>query len=249
MKQHFLPEEMTVLKKPEELGLVYCSAQRIEIKGSPVTVSAGDEELCFICIGGACEYASAGLAGTVKCPDMLYVPLHGSVTLSGGEAVFMRYGAPCSKEYAFSHIRYEDVDKDDRHKVYGKKENCSERDVWNFITDKFPSGRFLTGVCFGRDGGWTAWPPHEHGKEREEVYVYFGMGDDFGIQCVYDDFEHPNAYIVRDGHFVTIPGGYHPNCGCPHGPLKYAFCMVSTTEGDRNFMDLRTQKIYGDKLE
>lgn len=250
MKQHFLPEELLSLKKPEELGLVYCSAQRIELKGAPLTVNAGEEELCLICIGGSADFSSAGETGTVKCPDMLYVPLHGSVNFLNGDAVFMRYGAPCTKEYKFAHIRYEDVDKDDRHKVFGKKENSSERDVWNFITDKFPSGRFLTGVCYGRDGGWTAWPPHEHGKEREEVYVYFGMGDDFGIQCVYDSFtENPNAYIVRDGHFITIPHGYHPNCGCPHGPLKYAFCMVSTTEGDRNFMDLRTQKIYGDKLE
>ena len=131
----------------------------------------------------------------------------------------------------------------------GKVENGTRRDVWNYIDEAFPSGRFLTGICFGSDGGWTAWPPHEHGKEREELYVYFGMGQGFGVQCVYDEFDTANAYVVQDGHLVSIPHGYHPNCGCPSGGLRYVYCMVSTTEGDREFMNLRTQKIFGDKLE
>ena len=123
------------------------------------------------------------------------------------------------------------------------------RDVWNFIDESFPSGRFLTGICCGRDGGWTAWPPHEHGAEREEIYVYFNMGDSFGVQCVYNDLQSAEAYVVTEGDLVSIPEGYHPNAGCPCGGLQYVYCMVSVKEGDRDFMNLRTQKIYGDKLE
>ena len=113
-----------------------------------------------------------------------------------------------------------------------------------------PSSRFLTGICHGADGGWTAWPPHEHGREREETYVYFGMGNGFAAQFVYDDMDQPIvAALVRDGDVITIPHGYHPNVGCPCGGITYAYVMVSTTAEDRKFMDLRTQKIFGDKLE
>lgn len=249
MKAHFLPQETLELLKPEDLGTVYSSAQRVELNGQPVTLKSGAEELCLVVIEGEANFACAGQTGIAVQCDMLYVPIESEIELSGANGVVIRFGAPCTKAYPFGHIRFKDVDADDRHKVYGKVENGTRRDVWNYINESFPSGRFLTGICFGRDGGWTAWPPHEHGKEREELYVYFGMGNGFGVQCVYDEFDTANAYVVQDGHLVSIPKGYHPNCGCPCGGLRYVYCMVSTTEGDREFMNLRTQRIFGDKLE
>jgi 5-deoxy-glucuronate isomerase len=104
-------------------------------------------------------------------------------------------------------------------------------------------------MCCGGFGSWTAWPPHEHGEKREEVYVYFGMDDGFALQCVYDDLENPSElFLVRDGHLVAIPGGYHPNVGCPKTGIRYIYCMVSTAAEDRNFMDLNIQRQFGDKL-
>lgn len=249
MASYFKQKELLSYHDPKSLGLVYCSVQRIELTGEEVVLESGEQELCLIVIEGSLQFACEGAEGSAQMCDMLYVPRDSVITISGEQGVVMRYGAPCSKKYTFHHIAFEEVDKDERHKVYGKKENGTLRDVWNFIDDSFESGRFLTGICYGRDGGWTAWPPHEHGKEREEVYVYFNMGNSFGIQCVYDDMEHPSTYLVQEGDFVSIPTGYHPNVGCPCGGIHYAFVMVSTTEGDRCFMDLRTQKIYGDKLE
>lgn len=249
MKAHFLPGETLERLRPQDMGLVYGSAQRVEVGGAPVEIDAGEEELCLTLLEGQARYSCGGQEGVAAWRDMLYVPLHGRITLEGGPATLVRFGAPCSKAYPFAHIRFEDVDRDARHKVYGKAENGTLRDVWNYIDESFPSGRFLTGICFGRDGGWTAWPPHEHGAEREEIYVYFGMGDGFGVQCVYDELGSANAYAVQDGHLVAIPGGYHPNCGCPKGGIRYVYCMVSTTEGDREFMNLRTQRIFGDRLE
>lgn len=233
---------------PESLGLSYCSVQRIELTGASQMLESGKEELCLIIIGGSIQFEWGDICGNAQTCDMLYVPIQSSITISG-DGIVMRYGAPCSKQYVFRHIPFVEVDQDERHKVYGKQENGTRRDVWNFIDDNIASGRFLTGICCGRDGGWTAWPPHEHGKEREEVYVYFQMGESFGLQCVYDQMDQPNVYLVREGDVVSIPSGYHPNVGCPCGGIYYAYVMVSTTEGDRNFMDLRTQKIYGDRLE
>lgn len=248
MAVHLKPEELVDFHSPESLGLTYCSAQRIEVTGEMI-LDAGEEELCLVCIDGNIEFFCDGETGNAEMCDMLYVPLGSSITLRGGSGVLMRYGAPCSKKYTFKHIPFAEVDKDERHKVYGKSEMGTLRDVWNFIDEKFESGRFLTGICFGRDGGWTAWPPHEHGAEREEIYVYFNMGNSFGLQCVYNELETAEAHVVQDGHLIAIPEGYHPNAGCPCGGIRYAYVMVSVKEGDREFMNLRTQKIYGERLE
>ena len=248
MAVHLKPEETREYLSPEALGLRYGSAVRVDVSDT-VRLESGDRELCLVCIDGETSYECQGKTGQAVLADMLYVPIQEEIVLKGNKASLMCFGAPCSVKYEFQHIPFAEVDKDSRHKVYGKAEAGTLRDVWNYIDESFPSGRFLTGICYGRDGGWTAWPPHEHGAEREEIYVYFNMGDSFGVQCVYEDLQSAEAYVVTNGHLVSIPEGYHPNAGCPCGGIRYVYCMVSVKEGDRDFMNLRTQKIYGDKLE
>lgn len=249
MKHHFLPEETYTALQPQDMGLTYGSAQRLAEQNG-IVLNSGERELCLVCLAGTTDYCCGEHRGTAVKNDMLYVPTHTEITLNNAEGQMVCFGAPCTEQHGFLHIAFADVNRDARHKVYGKAENGTLRDVWNYIDEKTPSGRFLTGICEGRDGGWTAWPPHEHSKEREELYVYYGMGDAFGVQLVYEDKDHPcTTALIRDGHLVAIPKGYHPNCGCPGGPIHYVYCMVSTTEGDREFMNLRTEKIYGDKLE
>lgn len=234
---------------PSDMGLVYTSVQRIEISGQE-TVLSNDEEVCLLVIKGTINWKINNMGGSAELKDMLYVPINQSIILMASDAVVIRFGAPCVRKTKFAYIPFKDVDKSERHKVFGKAEQGTLRDVWNCIDESFDSSRFLIGLCSGGDGGWTAWPPHEHGEKREEVYVYFDMNDAFGIQCVYDDMDSPNdVVIIREGHLVTIPKGYHPNVGCPKGGISYVYCMVSTKAEQRQFMDLKTQLIYGDKLE
>ncbi len=248
MKQHFKPHELLRRLNSADLGLKYTSAQRLELAGS-LTAASGDEEICLVCIGGECAFEHDGARGRVVLRDILYLPPGDSVALSGDKCLLMRFGAPCAGGTGFAHIPFAEVDRDSRHKVYGDESIGTRRDVWNAIDEKFASGRFLVGFCVGRDGGWTAWPPHEHAAEREETYVYFGMGDAFGVQLVYNDMDNPHCVaMVREGDLVSIARGYHPNCGCPKGGISYVYCMVSTREGERQFMDLRCQAIFGDKL-
>ena len=247
-KHHFLPHELCERLAPEDMGLVYTSVERISLRGRR-TIQSAAEETCLVVIEGCVAYACAGQAGHAVLCDMLYVPVDAAITLEGTECVLMRYGAPCARSTSFAHIQFADVDADERHKTYGTAENGTRRDVWNCIDERFDSSRFLVGICFGSAGGWTAWPPHEHGEKREEVYVYFNMGDGFALQCVYEDMEKPDAVaLVQNGHLVAIPAGYHPNVGCPKTGIRYIYCMVSTTPEDRAFMDLRTQAQYGDRL-
>jgi len=249
-KQHFKPHETLELLKPDDLGLVYTSLRRVEIVNSPVSLESGDEEICLVVIEGKFAFCHQDQSGVAELGDMLYLPIKSKIELSDGPAVVIRYGAPCCRRTSFAHIPFKEVDADDRHKTYGTKELGTRREVWNFINEKFDSSRFLMGICYGAPGGWTAWPPHEHSKKREEVYVYFNMSDGFGLQCVYEDMQAPDAVaLVQNGHVIAIPSGYHPNVGCPKTGIRYVYCMVSTRAEDRNFMDLHTQAIYGDKLE
>jgi 5-deoxy-glucuronate isomerase len=55
--------------------------------------------------------------------------------------------------------------------------------------------------------------------------------------------------MVTNGDLVSVPKGYHPSVGCPAGKICYIYCMVSKKSGDRSFMDLHIQEIYGDKFE
>lgn len=246
----FRPSEMLELKKPKELDLTYTSVQRIELN-SKICIESLNEELCLIILEGDLDYSFGGEeTKTAQKHDALYIPINSSLELSSENCVVMRYGAPCSRDTSFAHIKFDEVDGDSRHKVYGQIELGTKRDVWNYIDEKFDSSRFLIGMCAGRLGGWTAWPPHEHGEKREEVYVYTGMGDGFGIQCVYDELsETHGAEIVQDGDVIPIAKGYHPSVGCPKSGIAYFYVMVSTTAEDRDFMDLIIPKEFGDKLE
>lgn len=251
MKYHYKAQETLQRIRPQDMGLEYTSVQRYEFPGT-IRLETAEEEVCLVCIEGEVEYACQGQTGGIAVKDMLYVPANGILELtSNSRAVVIRFGAPSDAGGSFTPIRFAEVDANPgTHHVYGKLETNSRREVWNFIDETFASSRFLVGMCESHTGSWTAWPPHEHGDKREEVYIYFNMGHAFGIQCVYEELGQPmEVAIVQDGDLVSIPKGYHPNVGCPGGKLSYVYCMVSKKPGDRSFMDLTIQSIFGDKFE
>ena len=244
---HFLPDETKTLLTPEKMGLEFTSAMRLEVSGN-CTVLSGEEELCLVVLSGSITYTCGEETGSAKPRDMLYVPIQTALTLEG-EGVVFRFGAPSARTASFAYLSFLEADASTKHKVYGKEELGTRRDVWNMIDESFDSSRFLVGICQGRSGGWTAWPPHRHGEVREEVYVYFGMGDGFALQCVYEENGELAVYKVEDGHLVAIREGFHPNVGCPGSGISYVYCMVSRKAEDREFMDLVTEKKFGERLE
>ena len=248
----FPPGDLSAGIRGEALGLEFLSCQRIELSSAKPTViiQSGPEELVLACIAGEAGYACGQATGTALFKDVLYVPWHMAVSLKSRQAVFMRVGAPSDRATSFAHIRFSDVAKDARHKVFGKAEANCLRDVYQCIDDTFNASRLLMGYGEGRTGGWTVWPPHEHGDEKEELYVYFDMGESFAIQCVYETLDNPLfCGIVRDGDAVAVHHGFHPNAGCPGGRINYMYVMAARVPGQREFMALRTQKEFGDKLE
>jgi 5-deoxy-D-glucuronate isomerase len=43
------------------------------------------------------------------------------------------------------------------------------------VNPEAPASRLIAGWTFGRPGGRTSWPPHQHEQDLEEVYAYFDM--------------------------------------------------------------------------
>lgn len=252
MKYHFKSHEITERKAPVEMGLEFTSVRRIELD-MEAEVESGPEELCFVLISGSAAYRSGSTEGSAAFKDMVYLPRNSSIqfNLLQPGTVIMAYGAPAHRDTGFAHLRFSDIDgNSETHKEYGDRGTNCRRDVWHYINDDFDACRLMMGICRGDTGGWTAWPPHEHGEEREEVYTYFEMGKAFGIQCVYEDMDEPVIIaLVREGDIVSIPGGYHPNTGSPAGAISFIYCMVANKPDDRKFMDLRIQEIYGSEFK
>ncbi len=253
---HYAASALSDWKKPEDLGLRFTSVRRTElVPGGRALFETAGAEMCLVVVKGRAEFrcglpGGGNETGSADFKDMVFLPPRSRAEFSG-DAVIMAYEAPSELGAEFGHIRFRDVDADpEAHHVYGRAENGSRRDVWNYVDSGFRCTRLMLGICEGSAGGWTAWPPHEHGKEREEVYVYFDMGKSFAVQLVYEDLsEDGAALVVREGDLVAIAKGYHPNVGCPAGRISYVYCMTATVPGERKFMDLRIQKEFGDKFE
>jgi len=253
MRVHFRAGELRQGVGPRESGLEFLSCQRIELGAghAAAVVESGLEEVALVCISGQVEYDTRGAAGVAGFKDMLYLPWRSTVSLRAGrEAALMRIGAPCDRDTAFAHLRFSEVTQDpSRHQVYGRAENNSRRDVYMVIDDRFKAARLLVGIGQGSTGGWTVWPPHEHGDEKEELYVYFDMGQAFGVQCIYETLDAPLfCGIVREGDMVAVRRGYHPNAGCPGGRISYVYAMAARVAGERAFMALRFQEEFGDRF-
>jgi 5-deoxy-glucuronate isomerase len=253
MKYLFRPGELREGVNLREGGLEFLSCRRLELGGADPTVKieTGLEEVVLVCIAGQFDYEVGETTGTAQFKDMLYVPWKSTVSVwSEQESVLMRIGAPGDRDTGFAHIRFSDVDRDlSKHRVFGSAENSSLRDVYMYIDDTFDASRLLMGIGQGATGNWTVWPPHEHGDEKEELYVYFDMGKAFGIQCVYETLDEPLfCGIVRDGDMVAVARGYHPNVGCPGGRISYVYAMAAREAGQRDFMALRFQQEFGDRF-
>ncbi len=252
MKYLYTPDELRAGVRPEESPLDWLSCQRIELGAeAAVTLESGPEEVALVCIEGQADYDAGGHTGTLACQDFLYMPWKSQVGLQSADgAVLMRVGAPSDRDTALAHIAFADVDQDpDKHKEFGTMEAHTYRDVYMYIDDTFEASRLLMGIGKGGTACWTVWPPHEHGDEKEELYVYFDLNGGFGVQCIYESLDNPTACeIVREGDMMAVPRGFHPNVGCPGGRIAYLYAMAAREAGQRDFMALRFQEEFGDKF-
>ncbi len=236
--------------KPEELGLRYTSVERHTLE-SPLEFDTGESEHAIVMLSGEASVHCAHQTFSVGPLDTVYLPRRERVRIEGRQVSLMRYAAPSDRDIPPELFPFSEIDSDtDIHRTFGSAAEGTGREVWKIINDDFSCSRLMIGICKGEPGSWTAWPPHEHGRQREEVYYYFDMKDSFAVQLVYHDLDNPDLLaVVQEGDLVSIPSGYHPNVGSPAGGISYIYCMVATQAGERSFMDLEIQEKFKARFE
>lgn len=225
---------------PQNSTMRHLSYGRIILNSSNrlVSFSNGDQETGLICLSGNGVAKTAGGEFELKQFDAIYIPRDSAIEVSTKSSVdFAEFSADVKGKYPLKVVRYADVAQDSSMKFVAGGPG-SKRELNVLIANNVEAGRLLAGFTFSDPGNWTSWPPHEHTKMLEEMYVYFDMPEPaYGLQLVYNDTQYPELVTaVRDGDAVLMPSGYHPNVSVPGHRIAFLWAMAAHREvEDRKF--------------
>jgi 5-deoxy-glucuronate isomerase len=207
--------------------------------------STGDREVGLVCLSGQATVTVDGKDAEVGQYDSIYVPRDSSVKVSTSSSVdIAEFSAEVDKRYPLQLVKFSQVSNDPGLK-FSTGGPGSSRQLHMLLAKNIEAGRLVAGFTISEPGNWTSWPPHEHAKMLEEMYVYFNMpAPAFGIQLVYNHTDYPELVtVVRDGDAVLMPSGYHPNVSVPGHPICFLWAMAAHREGeDRQFGVVNVQR-------
>src|SRR6188768_4094506 len=211
---------------------------RLDAEVPRATFETGGRETALICMKGACRLTVNGTAHDINTYDGVYVPRGANVEVTTtSEVDLVECSADVTGDYPFQIVRYAEVKQDPALK-FTAGGDATSRDLNIIIGKNVEAGRLLAGFTRSVPGNWTSWPPHEHTKMLEEVYVYFDMpAPAFGIQLVYTKPDQPEfVSLVHDGDAVLMPAGFHPNVAAPGHSINFIWMMAAHREVvDRQF--------------
>ena len=234
---------------PENSTNRHLSYGRIILNKDVTTVSFSNpgRETGFVVLSGEATVAVDGVFADLVQYDALYIPRDASIQVSSSGVDIAEFSAEVSERLPLQVVRYEDVAKDNS--LSFTAGTPSQKRVVNIVLGKnVQANRLMVGFTVSDPGNWTSWPPHEHAKMLEEMYVYFDMPDPaFGIQLVYNDTQYPEMVtVVREGDAVLMPSGYHPNVSVPGHRISFLWAMAAHTEKeDRQFGVVNVQPGFG----
>jgi len=205
---------------------------------SSVLFNNGDQETGLICLAGNAMVKTSGQELEVGRFDAIYIPRDSTIEVSTSRSVdFAEFSSHVTGKYPLKFVRYADVIRDAGLK-FAAGGPGSSRELTMLIAKNVQAGRLVAGFTYSEPGNWTSWPPHEHEKMLEEMYVYFDMPEPaYGIQLVYNNTQYPELVtVVRDGDAVLMPSGYHPNVSVPGHRIAFLWAMAAHREvEDRQF--------------
>jgi 5-deoxy-glucuronate isomerase len=225
---------------PDNSGLAHLAYGRIRLDRSTPSVEFETlrRETALMCMKGACRVSVDGTPYELDTYDAIYVPRGSSVQVATTSDVdLVECSADVEGDYPLQVIRYAQV-KQDAALKFTAGGAATTRDLNIIIGKNVNAGRLLAGFTRSQPGNWTSWPPHEHTKLLEEVYVYFDMpAPAFGIQLVYTKPDQPEfVSLVREGDAVLMPAGYHPNVAAPGHSINFIWMTAAHREvEDRQF--------------
>jgi 5-deoxy-glucuronate isomerase len=232
---------------PRNSSMQHLAYGRIILSPSnPVeSFSTGDRETGLICLSGQATVTVEGKDTVLGPYDSIYVPRDSSLNVStSSSADIAEFSAEVDKRYPLQVVKFSKVSNDPGLK-FSTGGPGSSRQLHMLLAKNIEAGRLVAGFTISEPGNWTSWPPHEHAKMLEEMYVYFNMpAPAFGIQLVYNHTDYPELVtVVRDGDAVLMPSGYHPNVSVPGHPICFLWAMAAHREGeDRQFGVVNVQR-------
>jgi 5-deoxy-glucuronate isomerase len=219
---------------PENSPMQHLAYGRIILDPSQhtATFNTGDRETALVCLSGEAQINADSTAFTLGPQDALYIPRDSAVEISARAAADLaEFSAEVGKRYPLQFVRSADVTAESGLK-FTTGGPGSTRTVSMLVTKNVQAGRLLVGITTSEPGNWTSWPPHEHARMLEEMYVYFDMPHPaYGIQLVYNHTEYPELVtVVRDGDAVLMPAGFHPNVSVPGHRISFLWAMAAHRE-------------------
>jgi 5-deoxy-glucuronate isomerase len=220
----------------------------LDSSNSRVSFANGDRETALICLSGKAAIRTGGSEFELGQYDAIYIPRDSSVQVSSDSNVDLaEFSSDVDGNYPLTIVRYAETSRDPGLK-FSTGGQGSSRELNMLIAKNVQAGRLMVGFTHSDFGNWTSWPPHEHARMLEELYVYFDMPDPaYGIQLVYNDTECPELVtVVRDGDVVLMPSGYHPNVSVPGHRIAFLWAMAAHREVlDRQFGVVNIQPGFG----
>ncbi len=225
---------------PQNSAMKHLAYGRIILNSSKPVVSFANEdrETGLICLSGRARVKTAGQEFELGRYDAVYIPRDSFIEVSTqSEVDVAEFSSDVEGKYPLKVVRYAESSQDPGMK-FSAGGPGSSRQLNMLIAKNVEAGRLVAGFTHSDPGNWTSWPPHEHAKMLEEMYVYFDMPEPaYGIQLVYNNTEYPELVtVVRDGDAVLMPSGYHPNVSVPGHRIAFLWAMAAHREvEDRQF--------------
>jgi 5-deoxy-glucuronate isomerase len=225
---------------PENSTMRHLAYGRIILNSSvpAVSFSAGGRETALICLSGRAFVKTGEREFELGQYDAIYIPRDSAIEVSTKtETDIAEFSSDVEGSYPLQVVRCAEISEDPRLKFSTGGPGAS-RQLNLLIAKNVEAGRLVAGFTHSDPGNWTSWPPHEHAKMLEEMYVYFDMPDPaYGIQLVYNNMEYPELVtVVREGDAVLMPSGYHPNVSVPGHRIAFLWAMAAHREvEDRQF--------------
>jgi len=149
-----------------------------------ITLNTREEEWSLICTGGDCGVNIEGENYPLSRHDSIYIPRNKKFHVTArSSADIIIASAPVERDSSVQPVYFKDLEG----VSHGLADTSSHRIIWTPIGNNVDASRLLCGFTLGDNGHWTSWPPHEHAKSREEIYVFEIPAPGYGIQFVFND--------------------------------------------------------------
>lgn len=231
-------------------GLEYLRYGRVVLNGDQVSASTRDEEVALVCLNGKGQVEVGGRSYDMGKYDSIYIPRGTEWRASSSESFDLaEVGSPATKEYPVQFVSFQENVLKEPGLVKEAGFPPYARKIHTLVGENnVQCARLIIGATFSGDGGWTSWPPHDHHKEKEEIYLYIDMPEpNFSLHLNYNDFRDMEMVVpVFEGDAVAIKKGYHYNVATPGTQTGFLWMMAATQEEDRVFTQVTIQPEFAD---